>query len=247
MEKKKILITGATGFLGTNLQQALGNRYEIYAYNSKSQLQELDRYAEDCDFVFHFAAIHRPKDVAEFSVVNTDLFGYLLEKLEQCGNNCPVLYTSSIQAVDDTPYGRSKTGAEELLRQHSRKLGSSGMVYRLTNTFGPHARPNGHSVVATFCYNLNRDLPIQINNPTHQMRLYYVGDVMDLFLQELQTPAKGFAFRELEEDKVYPVTLQQLADKLYAFREADKKEEKLQPEAAFDQKLYKTFQSYREK
>ena len=250
MASQKILITGATGFLGTNLQEYLAltfpGEYEIYAYNSKSDPRELCAYTNDCDFVFHFAAVHRPPDVLEFSRVNVDLFALLLQNLEENKNPAPVLYTSSVQACDDSPYGHSKVRAEELLEQHCKTAGSAGMVYRLTNTFGPHARPNGHSVVATFCHNINRNLPIQVNNPAHVMRLYYIGDVIDHFIENLRTPPTGFQKCSLSEDLICPITLQQLAQKLQDFHAADNCGAQPLLANAFDQKLYHTFKSYKE-
>lgn len=249
MASQKILITGATGFLGTNLQAYLATRfpgkYEIYAYNSKSNPQELDAYTKDCAFIFHFAAVHRPKDVSEFTQVNVELFEYLLQKLQEHGNTCPVLYTSSIQAGSDTPYGRSKTAAEAALNLYAEKTGAKRYICRLTNTFGSGARPNGHSVVATFCYNIARNLPISISDRNHVMRFYYIDDVMDMFLNVLAGNAdENMDDIVLSEDKIYTVTLGELADRIMLFQESRAACRPAVLKDAFDKCLYKTFVSY---
>lgn len=246
----KILITGSHGFLGKNLvdrlQQDGPPDVAIYEYNSRSQPEELAQYTKDCDFVFHFVAVHRPQDPADFQRVNYALFQYLLDCLQRHRNPCPVLYTSTIQAINGSDYGNSKRQAEEALRRHSALMGSRGILYRLTNTFGRWARPNGHSVTATFCYNIQRGLPIQIHNRGHLMQFYYIDDVMDSFLSRLgdAPPFQDGGIYQLPDELLYPATLGELADRLYQFKAWDEKG--IQPflDTPFLRKLYTTYRSY---
>ena len=246
----KILITGATGFLGKNLISRLEKSQTgdlmIYKTNSKTSRAEIESYTKDCDFVFNFAAIHRPKDEAEFSRVNYELFVFLLECLQANRNACPVVYTSSIQATNGSAYGLSKTAAEEALLEHVKKMNSVGLVYRLTNTFGRWARPNAHSVVATFCYNICRDIPIQISNKEHQMHFYYIDDVIDSFIEKIYDKGRRGerVYCELNEELIYPITLGGLADKLLYFRSCEKLGKNPCLLTVFEQKLYNTYQAY---
>ena len=169
-----VLITGANGFLGKNLIERLvkDENVNIMHYSVGTSELLLDRNLKECDFLFHFAAVHRPKDSKEFYKVNDDFFENILNKLEEYGNDCPVILTSSIQANDNTDYGRSKLIAENLLKKHAEKTGAKAVIYRLMNIYGKWATPNLHSVVATFCYNINRDLPIIISNRDIAIRRY---------------------------------------------------------------------------
>ncbi|MGI6064163.1 NAD-dependent epimerase/dehydratase family protein [Blautia sp.] len=247
---KKILITGYTGFLGTNLIDKLkriAEDYVVYGINSSTPMIRIEDYAKDCDFVFNFAAVHRPKKKEEFDEVNAQLFLYVIECLEKNKNNCPVLYTSSIQAKDDSDYGRSKIHGENILRKHTEKSGSRGIVYRLTNTFGPYARPNGHSVVATFCNNIAKGLPITISDPRHVMHLQYVGDVIEDFVKRLNEGREGmFEFHEIPSQYTYDISLQEIADYLYAFEDELKNNKTPVGKTEFEQKLLATYIYYRE-
>lgn len=245
---KNILITGADGFLGKNLIEKLVKMDDVnimhYSLGTSNLL--LDKNLKECDFVFHFAAVHRPKDTEEFYKVNDDFFSNVLSTLEKYGNNCPVLLTSSIQANDSTDYGRSKIIAENLLKKHAEKTGAKAIIYRLFNVFGKWATPNLHSVVATFCYNINRDLPITISNRDIVIKFYYVDDVITHFLSQLDgTPMPdGDGIYRLDADKVFEISLGYLADKFYEFRECQKKGVTPQITADLDKKLYETYISY---
>lgn len=246
-----ILITGANGFLGKNLIERLVKMHDInimhYARGTSKLL--LEKNLEECDFLFHFAAVHRPKDSEEFYRVNDDFFNWILKKLEQNHNNCPVLLTSSIQANDKTDYGRSKLIAETFLKEHEEKAGAKGIIYRLNNTFGKWAMPNHHSVVATFCYNINRDLPIHISNRNILMRFYYIDDVIDSFIAQLTggiLPDADGIYR-LPNEKIIDITLGDMADKLYYFRDCQKNRSIPQLNAKIDKKLWSTYLSYAEK
>ncbi len=246
----KVLVTGYSGFIGSNLVKRIENEYkdiEIYKFNSQSDLSEIEEYTKDCDFVFHFAAVHRPKDVSEFGKINHELTSYILEYLEKYNNKCPFLYTSSVQAGNGSEYGVSKIKAENEVLEHAKKMGSQAIIYRLTNTFGVGARPNGHSVVATFCYNLQNDLPILVNDREHIMNFYYVGDVVDSFIKNLFN-ADTYAndeIRTLTDELTYKVSLGRLADTLYYFKKCQ--DDEIQPELQdkFEEKLLETYNSYR--
>lgn len=245
----KIFVTGSTGFLGSNLIEKLKeyNEYEIYTYNSKSQIEELDVYLKDCDFVFNFAAIHRPKSNSEFFEINCIFFQKIIDGLLKYKNYCPILFTSSIQAGNDTAYGQSKIIAENMLRNYHTATQGRGILYRLTNVFGKGARPNGHSVVATFCYNLQHDLPIYVSDPSHKMEFYYVEDVIDSFLERINE--KKFDDNKiyyLRDDLKYIVTLGELSDLLKKFKNDKDSGVKTILNSEFEKKLYKTFVSYGE-
>ena len=243
-----VLITGANGFLGKNLIERLVrlDDVNIMHFDERTSVQLLDKNLSECDFLFHFAAVHRPKDNDEFYKVNDDFFEWIFGRLEEYGNTCPVLFTSSIQATDNNDYGRSKLIAENLLREHAKKAGSKAIIYRLNNVFGKWATPNHHSVVATFCYNINRDIPIQISNRRIMMHFYYIDDVMDSFLSQLKGEARpdDDGIYRLRNDQIIDITLGELADTFYEFREFQKRGEKPELDSITKERLWVTYKSY---
>lgn len=243
----RILITGANGFLGKNLIERLVKMpdVDILHYSRGTSPLLLERNLSECDFLFHFAAVHRPDDSTEFYKVNDGFFEYVLDKLKESGNYCPVLLTSSIQATDNNDYGRSKRIAEDLLRKHGKRCNSRVIIYRLLNTFGKWARPHSHSVVATFCYNIAHDMPITISNRNIAMRFYYVDDVIDSFVSQISNVALSDKLVSLESSKIYTVTLGELADTLYGFRQADKTGSPVVVDTDFTRRLLATYNSYK--
>ena len=245
----KILITGAGGFIGRNLTAKLKELYDditIYYYDIDTPSEMLNEFAKDCDFVYNFAAVHRPKSDEEFDIVNNKFFCNLLDLLKKHNNNCPVLYTSSIQASNGTKYGDSKIAAENALIKYGEETGNRIIIYRLTNTFGRWATPNHHSVVATFYYNLVNNIELTISNPHILMKFYYIDDVIDSFVAQLNgavLPCDDGIFR-LSDDKIYEITLGELADKLTYISNCVKNNTKVIFKTAIDYKLYKTYLSY---
>lgn len=244
-----ILITGAKGFIGKNLIARLkeyGDKYTIYSYDIDSTREELCEYVKNCDFVFNFAAVHRPKEVNEFKEVNHLFFDELLKMLEINNNKCPVLYTSSIQATNGSPYGESKLSAENDLKEYSKKNSTKAIIYRLTNTYGKWATPNHHSVVATFCYNIARDLPIVVNDPNYMMHFYYIDDVIDSFISQLEgnpIPCDDGIFR-LPDEKIHHITLGQLETILRKFKTLLDIGIEPKLENPTEETLYQTYKSY---
>lgn len=245
----KILITGAGGFIGRNLSARLNEMFDdidIYYYDIETSEEKLELFTKDCDFVYNFAAVHRPKTEDEFDKVNNKFFCGLLDLLKQHNNNCPVLYTSSIQADNGTKYGESKIAAEKALIQYGNETGNRIVIYRLTNTFGRWAMPNHHSVVATFCYNLVNDIELTISNPDIMMNFYYIDDVIDSFVEQLNgemNPCDDGVFR-LEDEKIYHITLGTLAEKLTYISKSVKEGVIPDFKDDIDSKLYVTYLSY---
>lgn len=195
-----ILITGAEGFVGKNLAAALENIKDnkdrthpeitvdnIYLYDVGSSYEVLDEACKNADFVFNLAGVNRPKDTGDFIKGNYGFASTLLDTLKKHGNTCPVMLSSSIQATLEgrfagSEYGISKKKGEELLFDYQRETGAKVLVYRFPNIFGKWCRPNYNSAVATFCNNIANGLPITVNDPSVELELLYIDDLVDEML-----------------------------------------------------------------
>lgn len=270
----KILVTGAYGFVGKNLVAALRNIRdgkdrthpglnieEIYKFGRDTGSALLAEYCWKADFVFHLAGVNRPKNSAEYMDGNRDFTAQLLETLKRCGNTCPIMLASSVQATlsgrySGSEYGRSKLAGEELLFQYGRETGAEVLVYRFPNLFGKWCRPNYNSAVATFCHNIANDLPITVNDPKTELELLYIDDLVEEMLSVLEGQLHRCDYDGLtpllREDGQYcivPVThratLGEIVDLLKSFR--SQPETLLLPciqEGSFAKKLYSTYLTY---
>ena len=199
-----VLVTGAKGFLGTNVVNILHtladgrNRTrpqlhigDIYEYDIDSTEAELDKYCKNADFVLNFAGVNRPKEVAEFKAGNYDFASLLLNCLRSHNNMCPVMLSSSVQATlagrfGESEYGKSKLAGEELFFDYAAETGADVFVYRFPNLVGAGVRPNYNSAVATFCYNDAHDLPITVNDAFTELELLFVSDLMEELLDAME-------------------------------------------------------------
>lgn len=223
----KVLITGANGFVGRNLQLRLRERsdVDVVLYTRDQQAGQLAGLLEEVDFVFHLAGVNRSQDPKKFRTGNTDLTRDLCRAVVAAsrltGRVIPILYTSSTQAAQDNTYGRSKREAEDVLLAAGQDPLVPVYVFRLANVFGKWCRPNYNSVVATFCHNVARDLPIQVNDPHAALTLVYIDDVIEHFVQIMDgalqmTSSDGFATVQPQ----YVTTVGELARTIQAFRDS---------------------------
>lgn len=270
----KILVTGAKGFVGQNLVAALQcllsgkdkthpalSIDEIMEYDLDTDPGLLEPYCAKADFVFNLAGVNRPKDQSEFMEGNFGFASKLLEALKKAGNRCPVMLSSSIQATlmgryAGSDYGKSKLAGEELFFDYEKETGAQVLVYRFPNLFGKWCRPNYNSAVATFCHNMARDLPITVNDPSVELELCYIDDLVEEMLCALEgkphrcdyegvTPLESDGGRYCFVPVSHKVTLGEIVDWLEAFR--DQPQTLVMPRIpanSFAKKLYSTYLSY---
>ena len=270
----KILVTGAKGFVGKNLCEALKNIRdgkdrtrpalqieEVFEYDIDSSPEQLNDWCRAADFVFNLAGVNRPKDQSEFMEGNFGFASVLLDTLKNAENLCPVMLSSSQQAslsgrFGNSEYGRSKKAGEDLFLDYQKETGAKVLVYRFPNLFGKWCRPNYNSAVATFCNNIANDLPIVVNDPAVELELLYIDDLVAEMLDALEGKEHRCEFNGLEvlpkDDGRYcycpithQVTLGRIVDLIRSF--ADQPKTLVIPEiphGSFAKKLYSTYLSY---
>lgn len=258
-----ILVTGANGFVGKNLTARLETLRdgrdrtrpslqigEIYRCTREMSPETLADCCKKTDLVVHLAGVNRPKDPEEFAAGNTDFTRTLLETLRKSGNRCPVLLASSIQAsltgrFAGSPYGQSKKAAEELLLAYGEETGAAGMIYRLPNLFGKWCRPNYNSVVATFCHNISRELPITVSDPAVELELVYIDDLIDEILDAMEGHPHRSEGAYCRVPVSHRVTLGEIVRLLRSFHDQPRTLLLPEiPEGSFEKKLYSTYLSY---
>lgn len=282
----KILVTGSAGFVGRNLVENLKNIRDgknrtrpnlsietIYEYDRHNSLEELDAFCSDCDFVFNLAGVNRPQDPAEFKAGNFGFASTLLDTLKKYDNKCPVMLSSSLQATlagrfGTSEYGLSKRDGEELFFQYSADTGATVYVYRFPNLVGKWVRPNYNSAVGTFCNNIANDLPITVNDPSVELEMLFIDDLIEEMYDAMEGhphraeyPKTGEIVDGIEYDGLTPracedgrycyasvthkATLGQIVDLLHTFH--DQPQNLIMPTIApgsFEKKLYSMYLSY---
>ena len=269
-----ILITGAAGFVGKNLAAALQcvrdgrdrthpglSVGEMYLYDIDSPASMLEEACRKADFVFNLAGVNRPQNQEDFMRGNFGFASTLLETLKKYRNTCPVMLSSSIQATLEgrfagSEYGKSKKAGEELFFSYGKETGAKVLVYRFPNLFGKWCRPNYNSAVATFCYNYAHDLPITVNDPSVELELLYIDDLVQEMLRALEGKEHRCEFEGLNTvltdqgrycaaPVTHRATLGQIVALLDSFRAQPQTLLMPEiPEGSFAKKLYSTYLSY---
>lgn len=215
----RVIITGADGFIAKNLLVHLYERkIEVIRFTRDQKISELSSDILDVDFIFHLAGVNRPEHEDEFNVGNSELTEKICCIVKASGKRIPILFTSSVQAELDNPYGRSKRNAERILEEYSVSTNSPVYIYRLPNVFGKWSRPNYNSVVATFCNNIANDLPIKVNDENAIINLVYIDDVVNCFLDKLQNKLDSDTVHWPEIQPVYSLSIGKLAEQITAFK-----------------------------
>ena len=259
----KVLITGAKGFVGQNLVAALTeiqtghdqrpdhslNDLTICEYDLHNTVEELDAFCADCDFVFNLAGVNRPENPADFLAGNFGFASMLLDTLKKHGNTCPVMLSSSIQArltgrYAGSPYGESKKAGEDLFFRYGEETGAEVLVYRFPNVFGKWCRPNYTSAIATFCHNTANGLPITVNDPSVEMDVVYIDDVVEEMIAALQGNANQEADGFCAVPVHYETTLGVIADTVLSFPQLRETLGVPQLNDSLTKKLYSTYLNY---
>lgn len=269
----KILVTGAKGFVGKNLCAQLNNiknskarNYNVvidavYEYDLDNTLEELDAWCADVDFVFNLAGVNRPQNQEEFMQGNFGFASILLDTLKKHENKCPVMLSSSQQAsltgrFGNSEYGRSKKAGEDLFLEYGEETGAKMLIYRFPNLFGKWCRPNYNSAVATFCNAFANDLPYTVNDPSVELELLYIDDLVDEMIATLsggehRCEFNGLSVQEVQDGRycyvptTHKVTLGEIVELLKSFAEQPKTLMIPEiPAGSFAKKLYSTYLSY---
>ena len=269
----KILVTGAKGFVGKNLCAQLNNIKDgkarnygvqvdaVYKYDLDSTPEELDAWCKEADFVFNLAGVNRPQNQEEFMAGNFGFASTLLDTLKKHKNACPVMLSSSQQAsltgrFGNSEYGRSKKAGEDLFLEYGKETGAKVLVFRFPNLFGKWCRPNYNSAVATFCNAFANDLPYTVNDPSVELELLYIDDLVDEMIACLKGEEKHCEFEGLDVKPqacgkycycpiTHKVTLGEIVDLLKSIAEQPKTLMIPEiPAGSFAKKLYSTYLSY---
>lgn len=243
---KKVLVTGAKGFIGKNLVLELKNRktFEIFECDVDTTEEQLAQFAKECEFVFHLAGVNRPQRTEEFMEGNYGFTTKLLEILQKNENRSPILMSSSIQAKLDNDYGKSKKAGEDYILDYGSNNSIATYVFRLPNVYGKWCRPNYNSAIATFCNNIARGLEIKVNDRSTLLTVVYIDDVVNAFIDATD----GIVARDDDgyckvsiEDKI---TLGEIVDTLYSFKDSRKTLSVANMNRGVIKKLYSTYLSY---
>jgi UDP-2-acetamido-2,6-beta-L-arabino-hexul-4-ose reductase len=242
---KDILITGSDGFLGKNLCLAIEREYDdvnVIRYNRNNKSADLEIGIKKADIIFHLAGVNRPENRADFASVNTELTEDICNILKSNNKTVPIIFSSTSQVSENNDYGKSKLKAEAVLLSHSKENKSKVYIFRLNNVFGKWCKPNYNSVVATFCHNISKGLDIKIDDPKSPLKLNYIDDVIDEFLQlitiqpDLSNP--------IQIEKCYVTSVGRLAEDIKKIRSDRENHIVGDVGIGFDRALYATYLSY---
>lgn len=219
---KRFLITGWRGFFGSNLLSHLKNNKDVrlFKYGSNSNKKHLVNVLSKCDLIFHLAGINRNDTDSKFYEVNTELTRNICSHLIEINRSPKIIFTSSIQVENTSVYGKSKLLAEDILKEYQQNTGSQVTIYRLPGVFGKWSKPNYNTVVSTFCNNIARGIPIKITDNKKKIMLVYIDDVINEFINEINSNNKTNKVFYKKVNPMYKLTLGKLARTIISFKES---------------------------
>ena len=239
----RVLVTGSDGFIGKNLIlrfNELNISYEVFTKDNK--IEELHHLIQKSDFIIHLAGVNRPNNDSDYDQVNAGLTSIICDEVTSSGKSIPIILASSTQAEQDNLYGKSKLAAEMAIKDLEKNTGNLSYIYRLPGVFGKWCKPNYNSVVATFCHNIMNDIPIVVNDPSHNLKLVYIDDVIEEFTNIIK--GKIDHKKDLSVSPEYTIKLGDLAEQIKIFKESRKSLIIERVGKGLVRKLYSTYLSY---
>jgi len=160
----KILVTGATGFIGSNLVPLLKTKHDVSALDARlvgKNSTDWHAQVDNCDALIHLAGLAhvsiKSSDSAIYRRINTDLTETLARRLAQNGKHMVFLSTSVVygqqsqsdrpfQVTDlpiiNSPYAESKIAAENAIKSLQSAQGLSYSIIRPPLVYGPRVKAN---------------------------------------------------------------------------------------------------------
>jgi len=210
----------------------------VLTFDLPDSVSRLEEQVKKTDFIFHLAGVNRPQEKSEFYSGNSELTETIVRIIEANKLKIPIVFSSTTQIGNGSDYAISKEIAEKSLLEYQKRSDAEVFIYRFPGIFGKWSKPNYNTVVATFCHNTARGLPIEIRDPKHELILCYIDDVIDLL-------TATFNERESQEIKPqYHITLGRLAALIEGFSSESNKLVVSDLSDAVTKKLYATFLSF---
>lgn len=240
----KVLVTGSQGFIGRNLIEALANidGLTILTHTRHDSERELLKKLETADFIFHLAGVNRNNSNSEFVKVNVELTRTIVDYLNLLRRKIPIVFTSSIQSGSETIYGRTKSEAESILLNYAKDTGARVRIYKLPNVFGKWSKPDYNSAIATFCYRVVNNLPINVPDPIASLRLVYIDDVVKTFARDLEINAANNAFGVVKPE--FDTTVGEVLRSIRNFKDSLEASNQLEQKSELIHNLYLTYLSF---
>jgi UDP-2-acetamido-2,6-beta-L-arabino-hexul-4-ose reductase len=240
----KVLVTGAAGFIGKNtaFQLERNEQFKTLPLTRETTAEQRRDLLNEADFICHMAGVNRPDDESEFARVNTDFTALICSELLELNKSTPIIFASSVHVKRNNAYGESKLSAENVLIDYSEKANTSVHIFRLPHVIGKWCRPNYNSVVATFCHNIARDLPIEISDPNFSLNIVYIDDLINSFKKIMLDRDKAERFCTVEPN--FSATVGELATLIRSFKEGRKSLVIDRVGTKLERILYATYMSY---
>ncbi|MBO5622537.1 MAG: NAD-dependent epimerase/dehydratase family protein, partial [Butyrivibrio sp.] len=176
-------------------------------------------------------------------------------------SKAPVMVSSSIQATlagrfGTSEYGLSKKAGEELFFAYGQETGNRVMVYRFPNLVGKWVKPNYNSAVGTFCNNIANDLPITVNDPSVELEMLFIDDLVEEMFDAIEGKEHHCEFEGVNavmQDNgrycyapvTHKATLGRIVELLNTFHDQPKTLVMPEiPDGSFEKKLYSMYLSY---